>query len=114
MALKGKNPAMNIVIGSFRCQGNGGISLGSFPLYLSCSVVFIMLLPVMPPITVRGKVTSAHSRKITSIVPKGRAEVEFLKTATVFRNAHITNKGPEKTLAATIMFQAHLSPPKYL
>ena len=50
---------------------------GSFPLDFSKIVEFYLDLPVIPPMTVKGKVIKAHSKKINKIVPKGRAVVEL-------------------------------------
>ena len=54
-----------------------------------------LFLPAIPPNTSKGEVTSAHIRRITRIVPNGKAAVALYTIATVFRKQKVKNRGPQ-------------------
>lgn len=63
-----------------------------------------MFLPAMPPRTVSGKVMSAQMTKMTQMVPKGSAAVEWYAMATVLRKEKQMSMGPQNraTVSSTL------------
>lgn len=63
-----------------------------------------LFLPAMPPTTVKGKVIRAHSTKMTQMVPKGSAAVEWYAMATVLRKEKVMSIGPQNkaTVSSTL------------
>lgn len=55
----------------------------------------MLFLPAIPPKTSNGDVTSVQIRRITTMVPKGRAAVAVYAIATVFRKQKVRNRGPQ-------------------
>jgi len=62
---------------------------------------------MIPPTTVRGRVTSAQISIITTIVPKGSAACELYAIATVLRKQNMRRKGAGKRVAERTRFIAH-------
>lgn len=59
----------------------------------------------MPPTTVKGKVISAHSTKMTQMVPKGSAAVVSYAMATVLRKEKVTSIGPQNRATVSSTFR---------
>ena len=71
--------AMSTWHGPCRYQGMGGTSLGILFVRHGASKSFplAMFRPTIPPMTVRGSVTSIQMNMITRMVPKGSAACEL-------------------------------------
>ena len=71
---------------------------------MSSAWLTCLFLPAMPPTTVKGKVIRAHSTKMTQMVPKGSAAVEWYAMATVLRKEKVMSMGPQNkaTVSSTL------------
>ena len=67
-----------------------GISLGIFAYFSSIygTTSFDLILPVNPPINVKGKYTNKHSMIMKRTVVNGKAAVDPYPQARLFKNAH--------------------------
>lgn len=75
-ALKDKRPPRNMSEGVFRYQASGGISLTCLFMGGAWNSG-LQWCPISPPNASRGTARSAYMRTITTIVPKGRAAVDW-------------------------------------
>lgn len=87
--------------------------MGSFP-PTSFKVSSVLTLPVIPPKTVSGRVTSAQIKMTNITDEKGRAAVELRAQAILFNNMAVMKRAAGNREAVTIMLRAHLVPPRYL
>lgn len=108
MALKGRKPDMNTWHTACRYQGIGGISLGILLVLQGASNTSGALFrPRMPPIKVKGTETRPQIRKITIMVPKGRAAEELYTIATEFKKEKTPKKGTANKDAVSTRLAAH-------
>jgi hypothetical protein len=102
---------MAICAGKVLYQGQGGISRGNLAVRQGASYSPFADLPAAPPKTVSGKVTRAHTARIATMVPKGKAWVLPLAHATLLATEKTAKSGPQNRPAVRRTLPAQRRPP---
>lgn len=69
----------------------------------------MLFFPATPPNTSNGDVTSIHIRRITRMVPKGKAAVALYAMATVLRKQNVKNSGPQNKQPVSKRFLTYIT-----